>query len=344
MPRKVFLSFLGISNYKPVSYHLETAPPEVLSPPVKFVQAAILDALAVSFSPGDHAFIFLTKEARLANWSSDTGLEKDLRDRKLSFPVSPIDVEGKSEENAIWTTFQSVFDCLKDNDEVFLDITHSWRYLPMLGMTLLNYAKALKHIQVKAIYYGALEQLGTPGDVGNLPFDQRPVPILNLVSFSELQDWALAADDLIQDGNPTRLSLLTHQRLVPFLAETKGKDEIVNNLRAIQVLIQKLTPLIQTNRGLEIWKFPYSSLHDALSLASQQKKVILNRSTPSSTKYERKWQASNPPEPCNGWKASSGASSTTSSSKGSPNFRKDCLHGCAFISKHWLSHPLVFST
>lgn len=274
MPRKVFLSFLGISNYEAVSYYLETAPPETLTQPVKYVQTAILDALAASFSPDDQGFIFLTKEALSANWVTDTGLKKDLRNRNLPFPVLSVDVESKSEETAIWKTFQTVFDCLHDGDEVYFDITHSWRYLPMLGMTLLNYAKALKRIQVKAIYYGALEQLGAPFEVKQLPLDQRPVPILNLVSFSELQDWALAADDLVQDGNPTRLGLLTRQRLVPLLAEAKGEDQIANNLREIQTRIQQLTPLIQTNRGLEIWKFPYSKLHDALSRFSAEQSYI----------------------------------------------------------------------
>lgn len=287
MPRKTFLSFLGTNNYEPVSYYLENERRAGLPPPVKYVQQAILWELAGQFSAGDAAFIFLTEEARAANWAADghrnfktgealpnPGLERELRNGGYVFAVQPVDIDGESEASAIWNTFQVVFDCLQEGDEVYLDITHSWRYLPMLGMTLLNYGKALKKITVAAIYYGALEQLGPLHEVRSMPADERPVPILNLVSFSELQDWAVAADDFVQDGNPTRLNLLTRKSLTPILRDRQGKDEVANNLNALSKHIQDLAPLIATNRGLEIWGFPYAALHDALNRLSAGQNYI----------------------------------------------------------------------
>lgn len=287
MPRKTFLSFLGVNNYEPVAYYPENERRAGLPPPVKYVQQAILRELAAHFSPGDAAYIFLTEEARQFNWEADghrnfktgevisnPGLERELRDGGYAFAIQPVDIDGESEASAIWNTFQTVFDCLEEGDEVYLDITHSWRYLPMLGMTLLNYAKALKKITVAAIYYGALEQLGPLHEVKQLPAGERPVPILNLVSFSELQDWAVAADDFVQDGNPTRLHLLTRKSLMPILRDKQGKDEVANNLNALNKGIQELAPLIATNRGLDIWGFPYAALHDALSRLSAGQNYI----------------------------------------------------------------------
>lgn len=145
MPRKIFLSFLGISSYEPVSYWItrsaENAPLE------KYVQKTILNHLAPTFSADDQAYIFLTDEARAANWENDghydrkektvipnIGLAQQIKQAAYAFGVNPVDVDGESEPEAIWATFERVFDCIQPNDEVYLDITHSWRYLPMLDM------------------------------------------------------------------------------------------------------------------------------------------------------------------------------------------------------------------
>lgn len=124
------------------------------------------------------------------------------------------------------------------------------------------------------IYYGALEQLGTLSSVRNLPVDQRPTPILDLVSFSELQDWTLAADDLVRNGNPYRLFDLTNHKLNPILAETRGGDQAAQNLRGIARQIQELIPLINTNRGDEIWNFNYARLQKDLNNFSADRSHI----------------------------------------------------------------------
>ena len=285
MPRKILLSFLGTNNYEPVSYYVERS--SVAAPLEKYVQKTILNHLAADFGSDDQAYIFLTEEARSANWENDghydykakttipnVGLGQQIEQEAYHFGVSPVAVSGESEPEAIWETFERVYECIHEADEVYLDITHSWRYLPMLGMTLLNYAKVLKNIEVNAIYYGAFEQLGTAFEVRNLPEDERPVPILDLVSFSELQDWTIAADDFVRDGNPSRLSVLTQKNLSPILAESKGKDETARNLSEITNRLNKLVGQIGTNRGREIWSFDYHALKKVLAQFSEEQSYI----------------------------------------------------------------------
>ena len=285
MPRKILISFLGTNNYDPVSYYIERSAEQ--APVEKYVQKTILNHLAASFGPTDQAYIFLTEQARAANWVDDghtdfrtqqalpnTGLARQIEAEAYHFDVSPVDVEGESEPEAIWTTFETVYACIQPGDAVYLDITHSWRYLPMLGMTLLNYAKVLKSIEVKAIYYGAFEQLGTSFEVKKMPVDQRPVPILDLVSFSELQDWTIAADDFVQDGNPTRLAVLTQKNLSGILQASKGQDEVARNMSDLTRRLNRLVPLITTNRGGEIWSFDYQGLQQSLQLFSRQNSYV----------------------------------------------------------------------
>jgi len=285
MPRKLFLSFLGTSNYEPVSYYIERSAEQ--APLEKYVQKTILNDLSAHFGTDDQAYIFLTEKARTTNWENDghydykaketisnVGLARQIEQEAYQFGISPVAVNGESEPEAIWETFERVYDCIQPGDEVYLDITHSWRYLPMLGMTLLNYAKVLKNIQVKAIYYGAFEQLGTAFEVKQLPMDKRSVPILNLVSFSDLQDWTVAADDFVQDGNPARLKKLTQKSITPMLAESKGQDEIARNLRDITHGLDQLVRKITTNRGRQIWEYNFAALHDSLNAFSKERSYI----------------------------------------------------------------------
>ena len=285
MPRKILLSFLGTNNYDPVSYYIErSAEP---APVEKYVQKTILNYLAASFGPEDRAYIFLTEQARTVNWEDDghqnfktketipnTGLARQIEAEAYHFGVEDVEVNGESEPEAIWETFETVYACIQPNDEVYLDITHSWRYLPMLGMTLLNYAKVLKNIQVKAIYYGAFEQLGTSFEVKKMPMDQRPVPILNLVSFSELQDWTIAADDFVQDGNPTRLTHYSQREFDKVSFNTEEEKRVLNNLKDIASHLTNLTPQITTNRGRKIWDYDYQALQESLSDFSVEKSFL----------------------------------------------------------------------
>lgn len=281
MPRKIFLSFLGTNNYEPVSYWIERSAEN--APLEKYVQKTILNHLAPVFSAEDHAYIFLTDEARSANWENDghtdfktkasipnIGLAKQIEAESYAFGVSPVPVDGESEPQAIWATFERVYECIQTGDEVYLDITHSWRYLPMLGMTLLNYAKVLKKITVKAIYYGAFEQLGMAHEVRQMPEDERPVPVLDLVSFSDLQDWTVAADDFVRDGNPERLSELTQKNITPILKESQGQDTVARNLRDITYGLGEVVKKITTNRGRQIWEYNFAALHDSLNAFSKE--------------------------------------------------------------------------
>jgi len=285
MARKILLSFLGTNNYEPVGYYIQrSAEP---APVEKYVQKTILNHLAADFGPEDQVYIFLTEEARATNWENDghydykageaisnTGLAEKIISEAYHFGIAPVDVNGQSEADAIWETFEAVYQCIQPGDEVYLDITHSWRYLPMLGMTLLNYAKVLKNIEVKAIFYGAFEQLGTVFEVKNRPMNDRPVPILNLVSFSELQDWTIAADDFVKDGNPARLAALTNSNLSSIMRDSKGQDEVARNMNDLTRRLVQLVDLLTTNRGGEIWDFDYQGLQRALQEFSKERSYL----------------------------------------------------------------------
>src|SRR5690606_12368407 len=128
-------------------------------------------------------------------------------------------------ESEIWGIFQIVFDQLQNKDEIIYDVTHSFRSLPMLGIVLLQYAKFLKNINVRGIFYGAFEKLGNPSEIEkNYPIpSERKVPLLNLTSFSLLQDWTIAGNNFLKLGNAEVLEKISSERFNPILKESSGK-------------------------------------------------------------------------------------------------------------------------
>ena len=159
MARKVFISFLGETNYGECDYQKDGIS---YGGKLRFIQEATLNCLNATneWTKDDIAYILLTKGAEEKNWldngqtkyGSDekiiqSGLQTCLQNMQLPFPVEPIkDIPEGNDEREIWIIFQKIFDHIQDNDKLYFDMTHGYRYLPMLFLVLSNYAKFLKKI------------------------------------------------------------------------------------------------------------------------------------------------------------------------------------------------------
>ncbi len=206
MARKVFISVLGASAYKECKYQLEDG--SFTSEPVKYVQEAVLhQILASEWTEKDYIIIFLTKGesgSRRKNWDDleddgGQGLHSRLKSMNLKASIQGVDIpDGKSTEE-IQQVFTVMYDALDRNDEIYVDITHGFRYLPMLVISLLNYAKTLKSISVKQITYGNYEARDRVNEIA---------PLYDLTYFSEIQDWTKAASDFVQYGQAAAIKVL----------------------------------------------------------------------------------------------------------------------------------------
>ena len=179
MERKVFISVLGTGFYEPCKYTKGS----FNSSETRFIQQATLEYLKVNNdwttkdSDGDvvdRVIILLTNGAKETNWSKDItkrlnyktkseevylGLEQVLQNMNLPCPIETITIPDGKDEDEMWAIFNAVYETLQPNDELYFDLTHSYRYLPMLVLVLGNYAKFLKGVKVKHISYGNYEAL-----------------------------------------------------------------------------------------------------------------------------------------------------------------------------------------
>lgn len=257
MARKVFISVLGFTNYGQCSY----VKGDYKSSSIRFIQEATLDYLCkqCEWSVNDVAYILLTNGAEKANWHDDghkdretgevikcEGLCSRLQKMNLPFVVNTIKnlPDGNTEEE-IWNIFERVFNELQDEDELYFDLTHGFRYLPMLVMVLINYSKFLKNTSVKSITYGNYE---SRNKVTN------EAPIIDLLPLSALQDWTYAAGQFLDSGNVDKLQLLCDKELKPILRNAQGSNNDATNLRIFVKYLNEVIGERQTCRGISIIK------------------------------------------------------------------------------------------
>lgn len=94
----------------------------------------------------------------------------------------------------------SLKDEFSENDEIIVDVTHSFRSIPLMIMNLLIYMKNVsrKKITISHIYYGMLEVIR----------EKDYAPIVDLKNVLAINDWITGAYSFSQYGNAHMISKL----------------------------------------------------------------------------------------------------------------------------------------
>lgn len=225
----------------------------------RFIQEATFRWLSAKeeWKETDQILILLTDEAKKRNWLDDgqkdrdsgqiikaAGLNRVLSESGFAASVETIDhlPEGRNEKE-IYQIFERIFNAIRDEDELYFDLTHAFRYLPMLVVVLGNYSKFLKNVSVKSISYGNWEM----SEGGT-----KPAPIIDLLSISILQDWTFAAGQFIESGNAQQLIALSKNEYAPVLQKTHGDDPDAKKLMVFTTSLTKVVSERQSCRGFDI--------------------------------------------------------------------------------------------
>jgi len=121
-----------------------------------------------------------------------------------------------------------------NSDEVMIDVTHSFRSLPILAMQLIMYLRTINaEINISHIFYGMLEVTRELGHT----------PIVDLKSVIEVNDWITGAYSFIEFGNAYRISSLMENIDKDTSNKLKNFSDAMNlnNLIAIQKQSQILS-------------------------------------------------------------------------------------------------------
>ncbi len=180
MGRKVFLSFLGIGpqdGYKKVVYSING---QELSE-TKFVQAAEIKYHGQDFF--DKIIIACTKTSKDKYFNE--------LNNALKGSAEEIEISENLDPASQWEGFEKIIGKFLPNDELYLDLTHGFRSVPIMFSIAVNFLQQIKNIELKAAYYGAHDQ-------GNRIIDFKDFFALNL--------WADAVSRLVENADAKKLA------------------------------------------------------------------------------------------------------------------------------------------
>lgn len=241
MARKVFLSVLGSTDYGICSYVSEKS--GFKSKPVRFVQEAVLELIrGDNWGSGDIGFVFVTggkKGSSVKNWFDNghrdretdeplerEGLKSRIEKMNLPFEIIPVPIEDGNDEKEIWKVFWKIFDCLQERDNIYIDITHGFRFLPMLILVLSNYARFLKNANTCHISYGNFEGRNK---------ETNESKIIDLMTLVKLQNWTNGANQFISSGT------------------VQGFTSLLENTSLTESM-KEFTDSFLGSRGVDIWE------------------------------------------------------------------------------------------
>lgn len=224
MSRKVYISFLGTNNYVQCRYDING----VVSAPVRFVQEALIEHICKDWTEEDRILIFCTSkeksgengskeinwfdngQSRITDESEKIGLQHRLQDLQtrigLKAQIEEHDIEAGFSEEEIWDIFDTVYAKLQFDDQIYFDVTHAFRSIPLFSIVLFNYSKFMKDTRLVSIMYGAFEKLGAAFKVKEQPVEGRIAPVINLTNIARLQEYNQVASELITFGRVKSIS------------------------------------------------------------------------------------------------------------------------------------------
>ena len=165
----------------------------------------------------------------------EKALGNDSRVVLLHYGLNEKEIEANSE--AILGLAQEI----RRGDEIIVDITHSFRSLPMYAMNLLIYLRNVKQITISHICYGMLEMTRELGYS----------PVVELKDLLTVNDWITGAYSMFEFGNAYKIAELVKNidKGVGSRLERFSDIENLNHLTSLENQCQELQA-IRTNPNL----------------------------------------------------------------------------------------------
>ncbi|ACX75153.1 CRISPR-associated protein, TM1812 family [Fibrobacter succinogenes subsp. succinogenes S85] len=224
MSRKIFVSFLGLTDYKLAVYKSWRG--EGCASETRFVQKAIVELYPKTDL--DKIVIFVTKESREKN---EQALLEDLKElgvepEKIETELISVDV---SDLSLTWNWFESLQSKFEKGDTLVLDVTHGFRMVPVVFSAAVAYLKRVKNVHLESVLYGAFE----------MKVDAKP--IVNLKDFYTISDWTEGVGRLVDTADASFLRKTAE-------SESNGSFAGLNN----QDLLNSIDDLTKAFRNVEL--------------------------------------------------------------------------------------------
>lgn len=152
---------------------------------------------------------------------------------RLGMPVRCVLIDYARDEAGQAALLGQLAAALAEGERIAIDVTHSFRHLPMLALVAARFLTRVKDVQIDDIYYGAYDMKDPASD---------EVPVLRLKGMLQMLDWVDALSSYDKDGDYGVFSSLLAQDGMPEdsagMLETAAFQERVNHIEGAK---QKLT-------------------------------------------------------------------------------------------------------
>lgn len=208
-PTHIFLSFIGLGRviphpeqrnqivdavYDPTAYYLHD-PSQPLEAR-RYVQSAIVDLEARQGIRFDQLLLAMTPDSRRWHWEQEGRLRSELPEWAIA-RAQPLDIDDALNVAAQWSNFGKILEAIPEGAVLSVDLTHGFRAIPILFSVAIELLVRVKHVTLRAAYYGAYE-----------PRKSGPFPIVEMSGFFSVNRWAEAVRAVTEDANPSLLSQL----------------------------------------------------------------------------------------------------------------------------------------
>lgn len=246
---KKIVSFLGTGRYEEIIYSYDGVQ----------LKTPYIQELVHKIVGKDSLFIIgLTSYARERNWER---LKSIFDEYNVNYKTIDM-LEGKN-KSEVWKNFDKIFDEFEEKDEIYFDITHSFRSLPFVVMSVINYARFTKDIDMKEIFYGAYEARETVNG-------ETVAPLFNLSAFTSITDWTMSADKFITTGATDKLEESIDRVTRPVLQGKNGEEKAhAIKIKNLKDKLKRFSDALYTVRGSDISRYGVELKDDLMRLKSQ---------------------------------------------------------------------------
>jgi len=249
------LTFLGTNNYFSTTYVWEEQETET-----EYVAAALAKFFSV-----ETVQVFLTTEARAKHWEAFQQAVPQARD---------IDIPSGQSEDELWQIFEAVVNSVEAEETVILDVTHSFRSIPLFVFLAGIYLQKARDVKISGVYYGAYER------------DRERSPIFDLTPTLKFADWLTATDKFLNTGSAKELGQLLSTIQKDFYRQGRQGTESISpkalrqfgdRIQAISASIELVRPLKLMEETASLEKISYDTLKTEVGTFAQPFALLLDR-------------------------------------------------------------------
>lgn len=217
--KNYFFSFLGTGDYREVNYKC----PDGVVRTSRYIQEVLVDYLIDKFPIETlEVVLFLTTESREKHFNTkeSSSLLKVFNDKKI--PYREVEIVNPDNAKNVESLFENFLSQIPSEGNLILDITHSFRSIPILSLAALAVKRVCADNINSFVYYGELQGSSTN--------------VIDLSKFVDILEWSKALQLSVHANQNELLLKLTRNELKPRLSE----KEVDSDARRIRDLVNTI--------------------------------------------------------------------------------------------------------